>query len=154
MRERRNAQSRAGVVAALLATAVAACGTSGSADPATSDVPSVVAEGAELYAASCAACHGANLEGEADWRVANDDGSFKAPPHDSSGHTWHHGDLTLLQIITEGGGFAESRMPAFSETLTDAEILKILEFIKSQWGPDEREFQRSATLRELEASSQ
>ena len=150
---RQKPHSRNLLVAAVAASRVAGRATSESADPATSAVSSIVAEGADLYAANCAACHGANLEGEADWRVANDDGSFKSPPHDSSGHTWHHGDLTLFQIISQGG-FPQSRMPAFGEALTDAEILKILEFIKTEWGPDEREFQRSVTLSELETSSQ
>lgn len=112
-----------------------------------------VIDGAELYTANCAACHGANLEGVADWKKSNPDGSLKPPPHDSSGHTWHHGDPTLLAIIANGGGFPETKMPAFGDKLTDAEMVAILEFIKTSWGPDEREFQREATVREVESES-
>ena len=43
--------------------------------------------GQRLYGDHCASCHGLNLEGEANWRVRNDDGTMPAPPHDETGHT-------------------------------------------------------------------
>ena len=150
---RLSVKARPIVMAALLVAVVPGCGTSEPGDAPPTSALTIVAEGAELYAANCAACHGSNLEGVADWQVANDDGSYKPPPHDTSGHTWHHGDLTLLQIISEGSGFAQSQMPVFGDELSDAEILKTLEFIKTSWGPEERKFQLTATLRELEAAS-
>jgi mono/diheme cytochrome c family protein len=64
-----------------------------------------------------------------------------APPHDASGHTWHHADNQLFGIVKHGIlAFAppgyESDMPGFGDRLSDAEIRDILAYIKSTW-PDE-----------------
>lgn len=107
----------------------------------------VVARGADLYQAQCASCHGGDLSGEDDWRVAKEDGSYPAPPHDSSGHTWHHSDNTLLEIIRDGIDVPQSRMPTFGEKLSDEEILAIIEFLKSNWGREERSYQWQITRR-------
>ena len=102
------------------------------------DDPAQVARGAELYAENCASCHGAALEGEPDWRQRDADGYLPAPPHDASGHTWHHPDEQLIAITRFGteavvGGGYRSRMPGFSGALEDTEILAVLAFIKSTW---------------------
>lgn len=102
-----------------------------------------VKQGEKLYAQYCAACHGKNLEGAAGWKTALPDGSYPPPPHDSSGHTWHHPD-SLLMRITADGGFPptpNTKMPAFGAILTEDETASILDFIKSYWGDEEREFQ-------------
>ena len=113
-----------------------------------------VEKGREVYAENCAECHGEKLEGESDWQQQNEDGSFRSPPHDSSGHTWHHGDESLLDAIEFGGarltdnigGF--SNMPVLSETLSEAEIAAVLTFIKSTWPVDIRQTQWEQTLLE------
>lgn len=97
-----------------------------------------VAKGAALYAENCAACHGAALEGEKDWRERNADGSFRAPPHDETGHTWHHPDAQVFAITKHGteavtGGAVQSTMEGFGDRLSDDEILAVLAFIKAQW---------------------
>lgn len=98
--------------------------------------------GGSLYAQYCAACHGVNLEGAPDWKQRLPDGSFPPPPHDSSGHTWHHPDSLLLQIMAEGGDPAyNSKMPGFQDQLSREDLSAILDFIKSRWGQEEREFQ-------------
>lgn len=103
--------------------------------------PEAVALGAEIYDGYCAACHGANLEGQVpDWRSPGEDGLLPAPPHDASGHTWHHADLLLFRITKYGtealiGGDYRSNMAGFGEVLSDAEILAVLGYIKSTW-PD------------------
>lgn len=94
--------------------------------------------GETLYAENCAACHGADLEGEADWRSRNSDGGFRAPPHDETGHTWHHPDAQLFAITKYGtetvmGGAVQSDMAGFGEILSDEEILSVLAFIKASW---------------------
>ena len=105
-------------------------------------VTSRVSQGEALYAQHCAACHGVKLEGATDWKIRDAEGAFPPPPHDSSGHTWHHSDGLLLSIIENGGDPAfNSKMPAFRDTLTTDEIFAVLEFIKSHWGKDEREYQ-------------
>ncbi len=96
--------------------------------------------GARIYAEHCAACHGAALEGEADWRSPGPDGLLRAPPHDETGHTWHHADTLLFEITKYGseavvGGTYRSNMQGFGDVLTDAEILSVLAYIKSTW-PD------------------
>jgi organic radical activating enzyme len=48
----------------------------------------------------------------------------------------------LISIILDGGDPAyNSKMPAFKDKLGEAEARMILEFFKSRWGQDEREFQ-------------
>ena len=98
----------------------------------------LVALGARVYGDACASCHGVNLEGQGDWRRRLADGSLPAPPHDASGHTWHHPDRVLFDYTKVGGaavappGF-RSTMPGFGGTLTDREIWAALSFIKSRW---------------------
>jgi mono/diheme cytochrome c family protein len=101
-----------------------------------------VQQGSAMYAQHCAACHGANLEGAPNWKQPDADGAYPPPPHDSTGHTWHHSDAVLMEIIRNGGDPAfNSKMPSFKDQLSEAELLAILEFFKSRWGKDEREFQ-------------
>ncbi|MBA2336746.1 MAG: cytochrome c [Acidimicrobiia bacterium] len=110
--------------------------------------PVAVTEGEVLYQAQCATCHGRDLSGHPDWMTPNEDGSFKPPPHDDSGHTWDHSDQLLLKIVRDGGDFSQTRMPTFGHLLDDDEILAILEFFKAGWGPEEREFQWRVTWQE------
>lgn len=138
------------IVAAVIAVLVAAGGLygvlapKGGADP---DDKRQVALGGELYRAHCASCHGVNLEGQADWRTRNADGTLKPPPHDESGHTWHHPDKVLFDYTRLGGqpaappGF-KSAMPGFAGSLSDAEIWAVLAFIKSRWPESVRDRQR------------
>lgn len=101
-----------------------------------------VAFGRQLYAQNCASCHGADLEGEPNWQTRDEDGYLPAPPHDESGHTWHHSPEQLFTItkhgIAEVAGLDDyrTRMPAFENVLSDDEIRATLAFIESQW-PEE-----------------
>lgn len=106
----------------------------------------VIAQGNQIYADQCAACHGANLEGQPDWRTPLASGRLPAPPHDESGHTWHHPDEVLFRIVREGtaavvGGGYESDMPGFAGVLSDAEIRAVVDYIKSTWPERERSYQ-------------
>jgi len=97
-----------------------------------------VERGETTYARHCASCHGAKLEGEPNWRERKSDGTLPSPPHDKTGHTWHHPADMLFQITKRGGkAFAppsfKSAMPAFGGLLTDKEIWAVLSFIKSRW---------------------
>ncbi|WP_229666066.1 c-type cytochrome [Wenxinia marina] len=120
---------------------------SGASDTAPPDARTL-AEGRALYEAHCAACHGAELGGQPDWRTPLPSGRLPAPPHDASGHTWHHPDDLLVRIIREGtsavvGGGYESDMPGFGDVLSDAEIKAVLAWIKSTWPERERAYQES-----------
>lgn len=101
--------------------------------------PETIKLGARLYAEHCAGCHGAKLEGQPNWRQRLANGRMPAPPHDESGHTWHHSDDVLFGITKDGlvPPYApkdyESDMPAFAGKLSDREIRAVLEYIKSHW---------------------
>ncbi|WP_230534283.1 c-type cytochrome [Microvirga roseola] len=105
-----------------------------------------IALGQQLYGAYCASCHGAGLQGEPDWQSPKPDGLMPAPPHDASGHTWHHSDEELFRITKFGMAAVvpnhRSAMPAFGGALSDREIEATLEYIKSTWSERERAYQR------------
>ena len=106
----------------------------------------LVTRGSAVYEANCAVCHGANGEGEPNWKVQNDDLTYPAPPHDETGHTWHHADELLFEIVRDGGSQLDSstfrsRMPAWGEVLSDEEIQAVIIYLKTLWGPEERAFQ-------------
>lgn len=101
-----------------------------------------IANGQSLYATHCAACHGADLEGQPQWQTPNADGTLPAPPHDETGHTWHH-DNQLLFTYTKLGGQGtlaargitnfDSGMPGFADVISDDEIWDVLAYIRSTW---------------------
>lgn len=113
------------------------------------DADARVAQGRALYADYCAACHGVNLEGQPNWKERLPSGRLPAPPHDETGHTWHHSDRQLIAITKHGPGALvpgyESDMPGFADVLTDAEIVAILAYLKSTWPERERAFQAQRT---------
>lgn len=99
-----------------------------------------VTRGKSVYARHCTGCHGTNLEGQPNWREKLPSGRMPAPPHDASGHTWHHPDAVLFGITKHGlvpGKYAppgyQSDMPAFGSALSDEEIWAVLAYIKSTW---------------------
>ena len=111
-----------------------------------------IAAGEVLYQENCAACHGVNLEGQPDWQIPNADGTRPAPPHDVTGHTWHHDNVLLFDYVKFGGaGALEARgitdfnsgMPAFEAVITDEDIWDILAFIQSRWPARAQEIQAS-----------
>jgi len=144
----------------VLALSLAAC----SEAPAPGDDPRAsprdaakVALGGKVYAEHCAACHGAKLEGQPNWRVRLPNGRMPAPPHDDSGHTWHHPDHLLFGITKIGlappyapAGY-QSDMPGFGGKLSDEEIWAVLAYVKSRWSqeilPMRAEMTRNASKR-------
>ena len=101
----------------------------------------LVARGRQVYSAQCAQCHGANLEGQPNWKEPRPDGSRPAPPHDATGHTWHHPDTLLFDIVKYGGKRYAlpnevNNMPAFGDVLNNEEIAAVIASIKSTWPSD------------------
>lgn len=108
-----------------------------------------------LYTNNCASCHGAKLEGQPNWQSPNSDGILPAPPHDATGHTWHHDNELLFEYTKLGGKGAlaargitdfNSGMPAFDGVVSDEDIWDILAFIKSTWPEREQDAQASRNL--------
>jgi mono/diheme cytochrome c family protein len=116
------------------------------------DNPAQVALGREVYSMNCASCHGANLEGEPNWQTRKPTGRLPAPPHDASGHTWHHPDAQLFGIVKSGltpyapPGY-QSDMPAYAGSLSDEQISAVLAYIKSSWPADIRARQAEMSRR-------
>jgi mono/diheme cytochrome c family protein len=104
-----------------------------------------VALGREIYANQCAACHGANGEGQPGWETQSTEENPLAPPHDGSGHTWQHPDDALFELTKVGLSTVACRtlnseaMPKFGEILSDDQIQAVLAYIKSEWPEDIRQ---------------
>jgi len=108
-----------------------------------------VALGQKIYAANCASCHGDKLQGQPNWKEQMPDGRLPAPPHDSTGHTWHHPDQQLFQVVELGTAVVvpnyKSNMIGFGENLSDQEIWSVIAYIKSTWPSDIQTRQRAMT---------
>ena len=142
-----------GVLAALGAAAYVWTGSAGDVQSGVMLESVDLVAGKALYAETCAACHGVNLEGQDNWRSPGEDGRLPAPPHDETGHTWHHEDQVLFNYTRLGGremmaaqGMEfDSGMPGFGDQLTDQEIWNILGYIKSTWPEEIQDMQAART---------
>lgn len=85
--------------------------------------------GATLFADNCAACHGDQAQGADNWMQADAQGNRPAPPLNGSGHAWHHSFADLSNTVSEGRG----AMPAWKDTLTEAQIIATLAWTQSLW---------------------
>jgi len=107
---------------------------------------SLVARGTAVYPQRCASCHDVNLEGQANWRERLPNGRLPAPPHDATGHTWHHSDKQLFEMVKHGipeiVPGCQTDMPKYDEILSDGDIWALLSFIESAWPAMIRERQR------------
>lgn len=122
-------------------------------DPRFPIEPALASRGQQLYEANCASCHGVNGEGQYpdDPYKVDEKGLIGAPPHTVEGHTWHHPDQVLLEIIYNGQSYPDFHpMPAFGDKLSVEDIMTILAYIKTWWGPQELEMQRGATAAFME----
>ena len=110
-------------------------------DRADAGDPDQVKRGQLVYAEYCATCHGEKLEGQPNWQSRLPNGRLPAPPHDESGHTWHHPDDHLFEVTKYGlKNIAppdyQTDMPAYEGVLTDRQIWDVLAYIKSTWPKD------------------
>ena len=122
-----NKYSYTAVVLATAAVAGALLLTTESLNPFGLSKSKQIAQGQALYGMRCASCHGKNLEGQPNWQTPLPNGRMPAPPHDKTGHTWHHADKALAGVTKFGlkpfaGDNYESDMPAFGTILNDDEI--------------------------------
>ena len=113
---------------------------------------SLVILGKNIYLENCASCHGAELEGQENWQNRDDEGYLPAPPHDETGHTWHHSDEYLFLITKYGiekiiGKKYLNNMPAYENILSNKEIIAVLSFIKSTWPNQIQEIHNNTNVR-------
>ncbi|HEV8671973.1 MAG TPA: cytochrome c [Candidatus Limnocylindria bacterium] len=98
--------------------------------------------GEQVYSANCLSCHGGPTGGTID-----DD----PPRHNANGHTWHHPDCALRQMIREGSaGISEVRrsavpMQPFKGSLSRDEIDAVLAYIRTMWMPWQQQAQATFT---------
>jgi len=123
-----------------------ACGS----EPASSPETDALVRGEAIYDQHCAECHGSDGEGAANWQRQNADNTYPAPPHDSTGHTWHHSNGYLFRTIQgEGGAFDftgfKSAMPSFGDRLDPQDIRTVIDHLKSMWGSTELAAQSRAS---------
>lgn len=108
--------------------------------------------GEVVYVEYCQECHGDQLQGQSNWQTRKAHGRLPAPPHDETGHTWHHPDQVLFAMtkygpsVMAGQGY-ESDMPAYDGVLSDAQIWQVLDYIKSTWPDNIRQEQARRTKR-------
>ncbi len=132
----RSRRAAPGLALAGIVLVVAACGDSGGDKAAPPK--SLREQGAVLYQQNCFRCHGGAKGG--DLRDI-------PPPHNSNGHTWHHPDQQLADMILNGIPFSleRERMPAFAAQLNEGDIQAILAYIKTLWTGEQRAWQATVT---------
>jgi mono/diheme cytochrome c family protein len=106
--------------------------------------------GRVIYEQHCASCHGANAEGAPNWQERDAQGELPAPPHNAEGHTWRHSNADLYKMVSKGwrDPFNKSKrltMPAFGETLAPEQIRAVIDYLKTLWTPEQRQFQSEET---------
>ena len=124
---------------------------SASTEPMHQAADDQLTRGEALYPANCQSCHGDARTGEG--------GLPGVPNHGPAGHTWHHSDPNLTEIILDGSGAMGEmmrdmmnvppetpRMPAWRGTWSDEDIAAILTYIKAGWTPEQQRFQRETPM--------
>ena len=105
--------------------------------PITRDSALMIARGKIIYESNCVSCHQVNLVGAENWKGVDKDGHRKAPPLNGTGHTWHHDDASLHNIIKYGLAKIvknyEGKMIGFGDKINDKQIDSVLSYIKSHW---------------------
>lgn len=110
----------------------------------------VLSRGAQLYMENCQVCHGdRNGAGRQPY----------VPSHGPDGHTWHHSDTNLRDIILNGSGAMSEmmremegvppdapRMPAWKGKLSEEDVQAIIAHIKTFWTPEERRQQQETPM--------
>ena len=105
--------------------------------PITRDSKIAIVRGELLYNQYCASCHMPNLSGAKNWKGKDKDGHNLSPPLNGSGHTWHHSDELLHNIIKYGlvnlVKNYKGKMVGFGDKMNDRQIDSVLSYIKSHW---------------------
>jgi mono/diheme cytochrome c family protein len=113
-------------------------------------------QGHILYTAYCAGCHGDHGQGQFPGAAALQPSPITnrigAPPHDDTGHSWHHSDDLLVRYVLEGG-FTDPAafypMPGFGGLLTVDDARQIVGYIMTLWTDEQRMMQKQTTADEM-----
>jgi len=90
--------------------------------------------GRKIFKENCAECHGDKGQGLVEnWREAQPDGKYPAPPLNGMAHTWHHSKQLLLNTVNNGGIALGGSMPAFKDKLSDKDKEAAVAFVTSLW---------------------
>lgn len=104
--------------------------------PARQNDPAVLSLGQAVFQQHCSGCHGAQAQGDPNWRKRKPDGKYPPPPLNGSGHAWHHSRAMLHEMIRTGSRPGEGDMPAWQGKLTGDEIDAVISWFQSLW-PDQ-----------------
>jgi S-disulfanyl-L-cysteine oxidoreductase SoxD len=102
--------------------------------------PEALAAGARLAQQDCTRCRAEGITGRPASRMDLTGRAW-------TGHTWHHPDSVLVQLIAKGVSRPTGVMPPFGTLLRPDEIRTLIAFIKTFWTPDQRQFQQERTQR-------
>ena len=117
----------AGVVVVLLGFGLARRTSVTSQDDLAFAPPEVLAQGEAIYADTCAACHGAEGEGDV------------GSPLNGDAHAWHHVDSQLHAFVRDG--IPGTAMAGHKDHLSDEEIAAVISYLKVWWTPEQRQMQ-------------
>ncbi len=145
---KRKSFSRFGLILLAATNLVGGCSNASPTKQTTS--PEQLKLGERVYIQQCASCHGPQGQGQYPDAPTKPDsqGLIGAPPHDATGHTWHHPDGLLINITRNGlivKGFQP--MPAFGKILSNEEIDAVLNYIKLWWKPEQVASQATVSAR-------
>lgn len=127
------------VVLATLASLLLACDMAGSPSGVVMPVPprnldpETLNIGKVVYDKHCKRCHGLDGKGSSNWRAQGPDGKYPPPPLDGTGHTWHHPQVVLVNVIKDGSPGGMGNMPAFRDKISDAEVDAVITWLQSLW---------------------
>jgi len=103
-----------------------------------------VLKGKKLFRDNCVQCHNVAGVGDTAWRQRDKDGHWPAPPLNGTGHSWHHSQSWLANIISEGSPKGKGKMPAWKTKFDKQQIKSLVAYIHFLW-PDSI-YQRSQKM--------
>lgn len=95
-----------------------------------------ITRGGNVYKNNCMSCHGANAEGNVDWRKTDAEGKYPAPPLNGTGHAWHHSNKVNANTIWNGTKHIGGNMPAWKDKLSEEEVIDVIAWFQSKWSDE------------------
>ncbi len=99
--------------------------------------PEPIQLGRQIYSRSCASCHGDAASGRG--------AVLGAANHGPEGHTWHHADQQIIDIVLGRLDYPDRKMPSFEGQLNEEQVRALLAYFKTNWTPQQRAAQAEVT---------